>query len=51
MYTGGIPEFKKRKKNAERRIKEQQQKSSKPLYQRQRHKDSKNSIKEYIEGV
>ena len=49
MYTGGIPEFKKRKKNAERRIKEQQQKSSKPLYQR--HKDSKNSIKEYTEGV
>ena len=52
MYTGGIPEFKKKeKKNAERRIKEQQQKSSKPLYQRQKHEDFKNSIKEYIEGV
>ena len=49
MYTGGIPEFKKRK--AERRIKEQQQKSSKPLYQRLRHNDSKNSIMDYIEGV
>ena len=51
MYTGGIPEFKKRKKkNVERSIKEQQQKSSKPLYQRQKHEDFKNSIKEYIEG-